>query len=292
MDAAMQEAVGPGQPNRERDVRLVQRLLDQRMGVTGMRVPVTGKFDLWLERVIVRFQRQQLRQFFADGIIRPNDNAFWSLMEAAPVRMLAGALGGILMVPVQGPLDFEKSDFQRIGQELAVEARTAKAVNIVESRFGPYDRLGRPSILYERHLFASMTFHRWDVAYPFISAITPGGYNFPERDQYRRLQQAFALNRDAALQSASWGGFQILGKNHKQCGYGTVTEFVQAMCRSKEEQCDAFIEFVKADHVLWHALQQKDWPTVARVYNGKYFYKETPPYNRRLELAYAAASDY
>ncbi len=205
--------------------------------------------------------------------------------------MLAGALGGILLVPLTGDSVFSDEDFQRMGKELSCEARAVRTVNAVESQFGPYDKAGRPSILFERHLFADLTFHRFDARYPFISSLVPGGYFFPERDQYRRLQQAFVLNREAALKATSWGGFQILGKNHSSAGHGTVTEFVQAMCRSKDEQCDCFVNFVMSDPVLWRALQQKDWPLVARHYNGANYWHEKPPYDIRLEEAYARASE-
>src|ERR1700761_9416953 len=77
----------------------------------------------------------------------------------------------------------------------------------------------------------------------------------PWHDQYRRLQQTFALNRDAALEACSWGGFQIIGKNHAAARYGTMTEFVQAMFRSTDQQCDAFVSLVKSDHALWQALR-------------------------------------
>jgi len=282
--------VGSGQQNREQDVRLVQRLLDRQAGLAGARLPINGKFDLSMKMAILRFQRERMHMSIANGIIRPNDNTFWQLSEVAPVRLLAGALGGILLVPVSGNTAFVEEDYQRIASDLSCEAHVVKAVNDVESRLGPYDKMGRPSILFERHLFSELTFRRYDGRCPLISNSIPGGYYLPEKDQYRRLQQAFALDRDAALKACSWGGFQILGMNHIYAGYGTVTEFVQAMCRSTEEQCDAFVCFVKSDSARWQAMREKNWPMLAEHYNGKYYWREKPPYDKRLEKAYAQES--
>jgi hypothetical protein len=291
MAEVLSASVGSRQQNHERDVQLVQRLLNRRSGLTGIRLAINGKFDHTLEMAIIRFQREQMRLNFADGIIRPNDNTFWQLSEFTPVRMLAGALGGVLLVPVSSDSVFVEQDYQRMAVELSCEVRAIKAVNKVESQFGPYDKMGRPSILFERHIFSALTFRHYDGRCPSISNPAPGGYFFPERDQYRRLQQAFVLNRDAALKACSWGGFQILGKNHADAGYGTVTEFVQAMCRSTEEQCDAFVHFVKSDSARWKALREKNWPALAEHYNGKFYWREKPPYDKRLKEAYTHASE-
>lgn len=283
--------VGSGQPNREHDVRQVQRLLDHQAGLTAARLPISGKFDMAMEMAIIRFQRQQMGLSFASGLVRPNDNTFWQLSQGVRVRMLAGALSGILLVPGSGKNDFDEEDFQRIASELFCEARTVKAVHAVESSHKAFDSMGRPPILFERHLFSALTFHQFDGRYPSISNPVQGGYFSPWRDQYRRLQQAFTLNRDAALEACSWGGFQIIGKNHAAAGYGTVTEFVQAMFRSTDQQCDAFVSLVKSDHTLWQALREKNWKDLAQHYNGKYYWREKPPYDKRLEDEYAAARD-
>jgi hypothetical protein len=158
--------VGSGQPNREHDVRLVQRLLDHQAGVTAARLPISGKFDMAMEMAIIRFQRQQMGLSFASGLVRPNDNTFWQLSQGVRVRMLAGALSGILLVPGSGKNDFDEEDFQRIASELFCEARTVKAVHAVESSHNAFDSMGRPPILFERHLFSALTFHQFDGRYP------------------------------------------------------------------------------------------------------------------------------
>src|SRR5215831_19069380 len=84
----------------------------------------------------------------------------------------------------------------------------------------------RPAILFERHIFSRTTGGKFDASHPDISNPTPGGYKFGA-DEYPRLAAAIQLDRDAALQSASWGAGQIMGFNFKAAGYPDVESMVQ-----------------------------------------------------------------
>lgn len=285
----LRDAVGPGKGNHPNDVRLVQRLLDRNTGLVGRTITLTGEFDAATEVAILDFQRKVMRQAFPSGIISPGDETFWRLVETRPRRMLAGALGGIILAPFTGDPDFREDDFKDAAKSLGCEARSIKAVKAVESPFGPFDKAGRPTILFERHLFSQLTLRRYDGRYPMISNRLPGGYSFPERDQYVRLQQAYALNADAALKAASWGGFQILGMNHLAAGYRTVDQFVRAMCQSAVLQKDAFVSFIKADSRLLRGIREKDWALFARYYNGPAYAKNR--YDTRLAEEYENATE-
>src|SRR6266404_5494739 len=70
----------------------------------------------------------------------------------------------------------------------------------------------RPVILFERHIFHRLTGGLFDDG--DISDPTPGGYGATGSHQLDRLAQAIALDRNAALQSASWGIGQIMGQNY------------------------------------------------------------------------------
>ena len=91
------------------------------------------------------------------------------------------------------------------------------------------------------------------------------------------------LNRDAALQSASWGRFQIMGFNHKAAGYATVDSFVQAMYRSEGEQLASFVRLLQHQG-LAAALRNKEWATFAMRYNGKSY--AANHYDQKLKAAY------
>src|SRR2546429_4905849 len=67
----------------------------------------------------------------------------------------------------------------------------------------------RPKILFERHVFSRLTNHRFDEDDPDISQRSVGGYGPPGAHQHDRLNAAIQLDRNAALQSASWGLGQI-----------------------------------------------------------------------------------
>ncbi|HXP05766.1 MAG TPA: N-acetylmuramidase domain-containing protein [Stellaceae bacterium] len=85
--------------------------------------------------------------------------------------------------------------------------------------------------------------------------------------QYDRLAEAIALDQDAALQSASWGMFQILGLNFAQCGFAAVADYVAAMCASEGAQLAAFCGFCQKGG-LDRYLRAHDWTQFALAYNG------------------------
>ena len=64
------------------------------------------------------------------------------------------------------------------------------------------------------------------------------------------------------------GAPQIMGFNHKRCGYPEVEQMFEAFNTSEENQQQGFINFISSDHRLVEALEQKDWLTFARIYNG------------------------
>ena len=289
LEQRLLEAVGPGMPNRANDVRLVQRLLDRSAALTGSHVNPTGTWDAATAAAVVNFQRRVMRTSFPRGIVKPNDETFWRLSESIPRRMLAGALGGIVLAPFVGEARPGEDDYVEAAKRLSCEVRAIKAVTAIESPKGPYDKMGRPTILFERHYFSRLTLRRYDGRYPAISNPVAGGYSFPEPDQYVRLQHAYALNTDAALKSASWGAFQIMGANFAAAGYGTVDQFVRAMCQSVAQQLDAFVSFIKSNPHLLHAIQQKNWAAFASSYNGPSYRKNL--YDTKLAEAYSHATE-
>lgn len=101
-----------------------------------------------------------------------------------------------------------------------------------------------------------------------ISNPDSGGYGVLSI-QYPKLVRAYSLNKRAALMSASWGKFQILGSNYEAAGYSSPEEFVMAMSASEKNHLKAFVNFIKYDVILLKSIKNKDWLTFARAYNGK-----------------------
>lgn len=153
--------------------------------------------------------------------------------------------------------------------ELGCERAVVDAVCDVESAGSGFLPDGRPKILFEAHAFHTATGGRWDRTNPNISSPVwdRSLYGAGGGHQYDRLVEAIVLDRTAALQSASWGRFQVLGSNYSAAGFRNVDAFVRAMCDREAAHLGAFIGFCRA-HGLTDALRDHDWPTFARTYNG------------------------
>lgn len=165
--------------------------------------------------------------------------------------------------------------------KLGCEIAAVRAVIDVESR-GGFLPDKRPKILFERHYFSRLTKGKYNAAHPNISHPKWGGYG-PSSTQYDRLAGAIRLDRDAALRSASWGAFQIMGDNCKMCGFSNVEDFVTAMVSGSSAQLDAFISFIRKSG-LDDELVRCNWAAFARGYNGP-AYRENR-YDTKLAAAY------
>ncbi|MBB3262123.1 hypothetical protein F4827_007003 [Paraburkholderia bannensis] len=169
-------------------------------------------------------------------------------------------------------------DYASAAAELGCEPRAIKAVAKTETgSSGPYFRPGQdlaseddpvPAILFERHLFHRETQGRYDQSHPRISDPTQGGYGL-KKIQYEKLMEAYELDPEAALRSASWGRFQILGSNSSAAGFESVNDYVEAVSESEANQLRAFTSFIKSDPVLHSAIVSKNWHAFAIRYNGK-----------------------
>lgn len=182
------------------------------------------------------------------------------------------------------------ADYQGAAGELGCEVEAIQAVTQIEAPRGGFQADGQPVILFERHYFSRLTGGKYDQAHPDISNPKRGGYG-PSSAQHGRLARAVALDRNAALKSASWGKFQIMGSNHAAAGHPTLQGFVDAMYASEQTQLAAFVSFIKADKRLLRAIQAKDWHNFAEVYNGAG--QDSPPgvvddYDYRIGQAYKA----
>ena len=167
--------------------------------------------------------------------------------------------------------------------KLGCEIAAVRAVIDVESR-GGFLPDKRPKILFERHYFSRLTGRRFDASHPEVSKPVWGGYGQGGAHQYDRLTEALGLDRDAALRSASWGAFQIMGDNFRTAGFADAATFVAAMVSGEPAQLDAFVAFVKRNK-LDDELARHDWAGFARAYNGS-AYRDNR-YDEKLAAAYA-----
>jgi len=98
------------------------------------------------------------------------------------------------------------------------------------------------------------------------------------------MKLAALVDRLAAIQSASWGRFQILGENWHLTGARSLDAFLAVMFTSERSQLDGFVEFVKGKH-LDGALRRLDWPTFAFGYNGRGYHRDN--YDGKIAKRYA-----
>ena len=164
------------------------------------------------------------------------------------------------------------TDYVLAAKKLGCEAAAIKAVAVTEtgSVGSYYEFTGSdpvPAILFERHYFHQLTDGVHDETHPDISNKYGGGYG-KYSAQYRKLLRAYRLDKSAALKSASWGKFQIMGRWHEAAGHATVESFVKHISISEKNHLDAFVNFIMADPRLSSAITKNDWLKFAKAYNG------------------------
>lgn len=203
-------------------------------------------------------------------------------------------------------------DYEEAAHQLAVDVPAIRAVVSVESSGSGFRSDGRPKILFEGHVFwkqlksIGVNPHEWledtpaleYTLYPTWGAtlsLADGekvlcrkvAYRMNQYDQLGKAIDVLAAHGfpdDAALSSASWGLFQIMGFNYAVCGYSSVQAFVEAHYESEGKQLMAFTGFVRANPAMYAALKAHDWATFAAKYNGPGY--KSHAYDEKLARAY------
>lgn len=181
------------------------------------------------------------------------------------------------------------SDIVTIAGYLGCHIAAARAVLAIESAgkgFGP-DR--RPIILNEPHIFwreLGPAAARTQAGQLGLAYAKWGAKPYPKTQaaRYSWLDKAMAINAEAALKSCSWGLGQLMGFNHKLCGFASVQDFVEAMKLSEGAQLFAMARFIVSSKLQGH-LRKRDWAAFARGYNGAGYAKHG--YHTKLAKAYA-----
>lgn len=173
---------------------------------------------------------------------------------------------------------------------LGVEIAAIKAVAEIEAPRGGFDAQGRLTILFEPHIFwkelrkrnidpSKLQKKNPDLLNPVWNPKLYGKFSI----QWDKMSRARLINEDAALSSASYGAFQIMGFNYKSCGFSTVKAFVTDLEKGEANQLNAFCNYIKSV-MLDDELRNKDWKGFARGYNGPSYWKNL--YDSKLNKAY------
>lgn len=162
-----------------------------------------------------------------------------------------------------------------LAAKIGCEAAVLAAILDVESKGLPFDQEGRLVILTEKHVFwrelpkalrtkavaLGLATKRWAKAN--YKGLGKAGSDA----RWDRLEAMGRLHETAALRSSSYGGPQIMGFNHKICGFSSVHDMVQAFADRESAQIEGFFAFLERSG-LAEALRQKDFRAIARRYNG------------------------
>jgi hypothetical protein len=245
-------------------VREVERLLVQQ----GYNLKEDSLFDANTEQAVKSFQRD--KGLVIDGIVGEKTLQTLRTRNKNPKLLTHG-------------------DIVKAAATLNVEVAAVLAVNEVESQGSGFFEDGRVKILFERHvMYRRLKAAEYDAdsfasKYPKLVNITPGGYRggWPE---YTRLKSAQVIDHDIALESCSWGQFQIMGYHWLALGYASIQAFVESMGKSEAAQLEAFVKFIQADPALHKALKSRKWADFARIYNGPSYKNNL--YDIKLARAY------
>lgn len=269
-------AVGKDCTNNPDDVRLVEtRLMHHKAWLpAGSEITVDGTCTPKTIEAIRQFQLSAcaLDESRADAVVSPGGLTIARLERDVIARPRHAVFGTQSYDRRIGKMT--RDDFEAAAAKLGCERAAIEAVAMQEvgARGAWDDALRRPTILFERHLFAKHSGNRWNRTHPDISNPDPGGYG-TYVSQYRKLARAAVLDEAAALKSASWGAFQILGENFADAGHVSVEAFVEAMLDSERAHLRAFVAFIGASSALKKAIRTRDWTSFARRYNGPDFAK-------------------
>ena len=169
-------------------------------------------------------------------------------------------------------------DMAAAAAKLGCPVANVYAIAEKESGGSSFSRNGRPKIRNEAHWFSRLTRGVYDRSHPSISSRRWNRKLYARHmpGRYKRLARAARLNVDAAISSASWGKFQIMGFHWDDLGYNSAWEFAMSMVSSEANHLEALIRFIKANN-LEKALREckpndaGSCEAFARGYNGAGF---------------------
>jgi hypothetical protein len=245
------------------DVKTLQRFLSS----LNYTCSIDGSFGPKTEQAVKDFQSDN--GLTADGIV--------------------GSKTWKIIIEMSGNLT--EQDYKEAAAKIGCSVAAIKAVQSVETGGrAAFNSDGKPTILFEGHIFWQQLKKQGINPEKYVTGNSDILYKSWTKKYYKsgsaeydRLNRAIKINETAALSSASWGMFQIMGFNYATCGCSSVNDYVNKTCSSAKNQLNMFVTFLVSNK--WHTyLKNLDWAGFANKYNGP-SYKENA-YDTKLAAAY------
>lgn len=232
---------------------------------------------------------------YADGIFGPMTESAVKAFQRSSGDVVDGIVGrrtwDSLNDAVGDVWKLQEEDYIKAAKELQCEVASIKAVSEVESAGDGFIERGMPKILFERHwMYRKLKEYGLGTALnlavehlPEIVNRDAGGYKGGVRE-WGRFNEAYGLNKECAIESTSWGRYQIMAFHYDRLGYDSPKHFMDEMMKSESEHLQAFVRFIKINPSLLSALRDKDWAKFAHGYNGPAYQKNR--YDEKMTEAY------
>jgi len=264
--ARISASVGKGGKNEKQDVLLVKQLLSK----FGYHLAQNSRADTELNSAIGKFQTAYVPAAKTFQLIEPGGQTWNTLI----------GIGRI------------KGSLNELAKQYDLEPAIILAIQSVESGNNGYLPDGRPKILFEGHVFWRMLKAAGKNPADYVRGNEDILFEKSDRSKYRggaaeyvRLEKAEKIDRVAALKSASWGEFQIMGFNHKAVGFTDVDSFVESTKQPGAGQIRAVLAFMDHNKLLPLVRgPNKNWAKFAAAYNGAGYKKNQ--YDVKLQKAY------
>lgn len=184
------------------------------------------------------------------------------------------------------------NDYATTAKELGIEKEVLMAIASQESKHASFKAVKQATILFERHKMYRLLIKKGNTKasvdalskrYPSIVNEDSGGHN--DMTSYDKLKTAKSIDYDCAIQSCSWGKFQVMGFHYANL-YSSPRELEKAMNMCELQQFKYFVLYLKKTNGMVDALKSKNWEEIATLYNGPKWKEKNPEYANNIKRYY------